>query len=59
MGDVTLNGMTMEYHVVSFKMDKRLKSKMEAAHPDASEQEKLDAYVELHKAEFGKDFMKF
>lgn len=59
MGDVTLNGMTMEYHVVAFKMDKRLKAKVEAAHGDESEQAKLDAYVALHKEQFGKDFMKF
>jgi len=32
---------------------------VEAAHPEASEQAKLDAYVLLHKQEFGKDFMSF
>ncbi len=59
MADITINGMTMEYDVIAFKMDKRLKSMVEAAHPEASEQAKLDAYVLLHKQEFGKDFMSF
>ena len=57
MTDVSFNGMTMEYRIVAFKMDRTLRVEIEQTLPDASKQDWLDAYMAAHKARFGKDFM--
>ena len=57
MVDVTFNGMTMEFSIVETRMDTLLKAEVEAGMPGADEQDLLDAYLEAHKARFGKEFL--
>lgn len=59
MADVTFNGMTMEFSVLEFKMDRSLKAKVKDSLEDYSEQALLDAYLAAHKERFGTDFMTF
>ena len=57
MADITFNGMTMEYSFVESQMDAGVKQSVEAELSDYSEQDFLDAYMEAHKAKFGKEFL--
>lgn len=57
MADITFNGMTMEFSVVEFMMDKEIKGEIEEVNPGITEQSLLDAYVVAHKVKFGKHFL--
>ena len=57
MVDVTFNGMTMEYDVVSGMMDLDIKSRLEKEMGVCTEQEFLDAYMVAHKNAHGTAFL--
>lgn len=57
MVDITFNGMTMEFDVISGMMDADLKASVLASLGDCSEQELLDAYMKAHKEKHGSAFL--
>lgn len=57
MVDITFNGMTMEFDVVSGMMDADIKASVSAALGDCTEQELLDAYMKAHKEKHGSEFL--
>ena len=56
MGDITFNGITMEFNVVETLMDATLKQDVASQLTSYSEQSLLDAYITAHREKFGKDF---
>lgn len=57
MVDITFNGMTMEYSFVENKMDAEIKARLNSEMPSCSEQDLLDAYIQAHRAKYGKEFL--
>jgi hypothetical protein len=57
MADITFNGLTMEYRVVESMMDSDLKVDIESVFLNLSEQAFLNAYMDVHKLKFGKEFL--
>ena len=57
MADITFNGMTMEFDIVSALMDEEIKASVMESLGACSEQQLLDTYMEAHKQKFGKAFL--